>query len=113
MFVLLQLGTQCLRVSLICVTFETYMYDREMPMSSVLFCSVHFEHDDEAGDVPHPGDDLDLGNDTRVAAIHVTDPEWSELNDKQQRNMDQWCFAENFEPAVFLQVRLSSWCIRL
>lgn len=34
----------------------------------------------------------------------VSDEEWSYVNDKQQRQLDQWCFAEHMEPHVLLQV---------
>ena len=68
---------------------------------------MHFEKTDSGEMMVHPGDDLDFLLDDegeRQHVLKVTDAEWSDVNEKQQRNLDQWCFAEYLEPGVFLQV---------
>ena len=66
---------------------------------------MHFERDGSGQLIPQPGDEGDEGGeDVSVKRSTSTELNLQVLIETQQRNMDQWCFAEHMDPAVLFQV---------
>ena len=65
---------------------------------------VHFERDENGELIPQPGDDEDKISTGSPLPSKSVEEGMQELADIKKRNLDQWCFAEHLEPAVFLQV---------
>ncbi|XP_033741247.1 sperm-associated antigen 17-like isoform X1 [Pecten maximus] len=65
--------------------------------------SVHFEKDEEGKPIRHyeEEDELDV---VETEPDKTTEESLMEIVDAQKRNLDQWCFAEHYEPNVLLQV---------
>lgn len=68
----------------------------------VSFFTVHFEKD-EAG---HPIRHIELEDKevTEEEPEKTAEESMHEIVDAQKRLLDQWCFAEHYEPHVLLQV---------
>ena len=65
---------------------------------------VHFEKDESGTLLPQPGDDEEDILPGSPLPAKTLDESMQDLISMKKRNLDQWCFAEHFEPAVFLQV---------
>ena len=70
---------------------------------------MHFERDESGDLVPQPGDE----EEEKVSAgsplpSKSVEEGMEELMNMKKRSLDQWCFAEHLEPAVFLQVTQNS-----
>ncbi|XP_021376816.1 sperm-associated antigen 17-like isoform X5 [Mizuhopecten yessoensis] len=65
--------------------------------------SVHFEKDEEGKPVRHyeEEDELDV---VETEPDKSTEESLMEIVDAQKRNLDQWCFAEHYEPNILLQI---------
>lgn len=75
---------------------------------TVLFCLflVHFE-EKEGHTVAHVVDD-EKGEEEEILGGKTTEESMNEIVDAQKRILDQWCFAEHYEPKVLLQVNIMS-----
>lgn len=65
---------------------------------------MHFERDESGDLVRHPGDDEDAVQPGSPIPSKTIEETMEDLTTMKRRNLDQWCFAEHLEPAVFLQV---------
>ena len=65
---------------------------------------VHFEKDESGTLLPQPGDDEEDILAGSPLPAKTVDESMQDLISVKKRNLDQWCFAEHLEPAVFLQV---------
>ena len=69
--------------------------------------TVHWEADLSAKEVLQDLEDPELPLDIRAKTVEEG---VLEMVDAQQRNLDQWCFAEHFKPDILLQVRsIDAW----
>ncbi|KAL3882261.1 hypothetical protein ACJMK2_028623 [Sinanodonta woodiana] len=66
--------------------------------------SVHFEKDQEGEPIAHVKDVK--GNEVveELVEAKTTEQSMSEILDAQKRLLDQWCFAEHYEPKILVQV---------
>ena len=68
----------------------------------MLFISVHFE-EKEGHTIAHVVDN-EKGEEEEILGGKTTEESMNEIVDAQKRILDQWCFAEHYEPKVLLQV---------
>lgn len=64
--------------------------------------TVHFNMTEEGHPVKQPGDEEP--EDVTEEPDKTTEESLVEIRDAQKRDLDQWCFAEHFEPHVLAQV---------
>ena len=64
--------------------------------------SVHFE-EKEGHTIAHFVDN-EKGEEGEILEGKTTEESMNEIVDAQKRILDQWCFAEHYEPKVLLQV---------
>ena len=66
--------------------------------------TVHFEADTEGNTIAHVKDDEK--DEEEILGGKTTEESMNEIVDAQKRQLDQWCFAEHYEPKVLLQVKI-------
>ena len=66
------------------------------------YISVHFE-EKEGHTIAHVVDN-EKGEEEEILGGKTTEESMNEIVDAQKRILDQWCFAEHYEPKVLLQV---------
>ena len=71
-----------------------------------MFITVHFE-EKEGHTIAHVKDE-EKGEEQEILGGKTTEESMNEIVDAQKRWLDQWCFAEHYEPKVLLQVSRSS-----